>query len=335
MQTGWYAGHPTGGFGRRGGSHPDLAERLAVSVMAHHAPSSRGSRRMPWLTWTALGVVWFTWGSAYLAIRVMVRDIPPLFGNGIRFVVCGLVLMGITAVMRPQATITPDRRGLWEFTVLGLLICGLSGGFLGLGEQHVNSSIAALIGASLPFWLIVLQAMSGHRPTARDMGAAAIGFVGVGLLFLPSEGEGSTSLLGGALILGSTLSWALGSWLTPRLRPPDDVLVATSWQMLLGGLALVVIGIAAGDLGRMEVPSLESSLAYVYLTTISGVVGYVAYVWLLHNATLTQVGTFAYVNPMVAVVLGWAILGESLTALGLLASVVIIGSVVLTLQDGS
>jgi drug/metabolite transporter (DMT)-like permease len=310
----------------------------AAIAVAPSEPNSADGLGMPWRIWLALAAVSLFWGSAYLAIRVMVEDIPPMLGGGARFVLSGLLLFAWCAA-RPGAAggrgATPrlDARTLAEFTVLGMLLCGAGTGFLGLGERHVTSSVAALLVASVPLWMILLRAAARERTSWRGFAAAAVGFGGVGLLFLPAGGAGGTSVGGAALVLGAAVSWALGSWLTPRFELRVDVLVATAWQMLLGGLGLALIGAAAGEGGQLRPPSADALLAFAYLTVVSGALAYAAYIWLLHRAPLGQVAMFAYVSPLIAVVLGWAVLGETIGAITFLASAVIIASVVVTLRD--
>jgi drug/metabolite transporter (DMT)-like permease len=279
--------------------------------------------------------VYVFWGSGYVGIRVMVEDIPPMLGGGLRFIASGLLLLAWSAARRPRgvATLRIDRRQLLGLSILGMLLCAASGGFLGIGEQHVTSSLAALLAASVPLWVIVLRAGAGRRPSWAVLGSALVGFGGVGLLFLPGGQDGATSVFGATLILAGALSWAVGSWIAPRLALPGDVVLATGWQMLLGGVGLAVIGLAAGEAPQLHVPALDSAVALVYLALVSGGLGYTAYVWLLHHAPLDQISTFAYVNPLVAVALGWALLGEAVSGLTLAAATLIVGSVAVTLRE--
>jgi drug/metabolite transporter (DMT)-like permease len=287
-----------------------------------------------WRLWLALGSVYVFWGSGYLGIRVMVRDIPPMVGGGVRFILSGAILLAWFALRTQRASaLRIDRAQLGGSFVLGMLLCAASGGFLGLGERHVTSSLAALLAASVPLWVIVLRAAARERTSTLGLVGAAIGFGGVGLLMLPGGGSGETSLVGAALILTGALSWAVGSWIEPRLALPSDVILTTAYQMLLGGAGLTIIGIAAGETANLSAPSGDSVLAFSYLVLVTGLLGYTAYIWLLRNAPLEKTATFAYVNPVVAVALGWALLDETVTPATLVACAVIVGSVTMTLRE--
>jgi drug/metabolite transporter (DMT)-like permease len=318
--------------GRRGclGAHID-------ELQPH--PRSPAGYASGWPLWIGLFAVYVFWGSGYLGIRVMVRDIPPMLGSGLRYIVSGALLLGWCAFRARRRGTTAraatriDRREFAGLFSVGMLLVAGGTGLLAIGEKHVASSLAALLGASVPLWVILFRAAVRERTPALGLVGAGVGFAGVGLLFLPGHLEGGTSLLAAMLVLVSAALWALGSWIVPRIALPADIALTTGWQMVLGGVGLSLIGLAAGDAADLKTPSAASAAAVVYLVFVSGLIGYSAFVWLLHNAPIGQVSTYAYVNPLVAVTLGWAILDEHIAPMTLVAAAVIVGSVALTLRS--
>jgi len=265
--------------------------------------------------WAALGAVYVIWGSTYLAIRVMVEDVPPLLGAGARFVLAGAVLLAVLAARTGFARVRPGRRELAGAALVGLLLPAGGNGLVTVAERDVPSALAALLVATVPLWVVVLRASVGReRISLPTVAGIAVGFAGVALLLLPGNRPEGATLAGVALVLVAAASWATGSFLSPRLTLPPDPLVNTGWQMVAGGLALVAAGAAAGELPdvRLAAFSSDSLWAFAYLVVAGSLVAFTAYAWLLQHAPLTQVSTYAYVNPLVAVVLGWAILGEAL-----------------------
>lgn len=286
----------------------------------------------------ALFAVYVFWGSGFLGIRVMVRDIPPLFGTGVRFVISGLVLLA-WSTWRARRSGASGREAvrlnsgeLAAVFVVAMLLIGSGNGLLAIAEQHVDSSLAALFASTIPLWIIVFRAIAREHNPPLGIAGAVVGLLGVGLLFLPGHTSGSSSVLASVLLILSAIGWAFGSWLVPRLSLPADALVLTGWQMVLGGAGVVILGLLAGETGDLRVPSLGPAVAFVYLTFVPGLIGYVAFVWLLQNVPIGQASTYAYVNPVVAVFLGWLILDEQLTAMMLVAAAVIVISVAVTLK---
>lgn len=276
--------------------------------------------------WSALGAVYVIWGSTYLAIRVMVRDIPPLLGAGTRFLVAGGVMLAVLAA-RGHAVRVP-RGALAATALVGVLLAAGGNGIVTVAEQEVPSGLAALLVASVPLWVVVLRiVVAGERVAAATLAGVAVGFGGLGVLLLPGSRPTDATTTGVVLVLVAAASWALGSFLSPRLALPSDPLVSTAWQMLFGGVVLAVAGVAAGEPADVHAASAESILALAYLITAGSWVAYTAYAWLLQNAPLSQVATYAYVNPLVAVVLGWAILGEDLGPATLVGAGLVVASV--------
>ncbi len=280
--------------------------------------------------WSALWVVYVVWGSTYLAIAVAVETMPPLTALGTRFLAACAVL-GLALVLRrgPRALAVPwqELRGA---VVVGALLLGVGMGVLSLAEQHVPSGVAALIVAIMPLWVVILRAVTGDRPPLVTWLGVAVGIAGVVVLVGPGSAGGDAAAqrtFWSVAMLGSTACWAFGSFLQPRIRTPRDPLLMSFYEMLTGGLALTAVGLLRGEhVTDMAHATARSWWGWAYLVVVGSLVAYTAFVWLVGHAPLSLVSTYAYVNPVVAVLLGWWILGEPLT-LGLLVggAVVVVG----------
>ena len=285
--------------------------------------------------WSALGAIYVIWGSTYLAIRVMVRDIPPLLGAGVRFVIAGVLLLAILRVRRGSGAVSASRRALLAAALVGLLLAAGGNGLVTLAEQHVPSALAALLVATVPLWVIVLRRLAGgERIGTATLVSVGVGFCGVALLLLPGSRPTGVTIGGMAIVLAAAFSWACGSFASPRLDLPRDPLVSTAWQLTVGGIVLLIVGFTAGEAGRVHPAhtSADAWLALAYLIVIGSLVGYSAYSWLLQHVALSRVATYAYVNPVVAVFLGWWLLGEQLRPATIAAAAVIVGSVAVTVR---
>ena len=297
------------------------------------APQSRPSTAA---VAVALLIVYLVWGSTYLGIAIMIETLPPLLAAGVRYVTAGLLMLGgIVAYARLRRGAGPVERPTaahWRsaFIVGTLLLLGGNGGVV-LAEQFIPSGIAAVLIAMMPIWLAVFDAILNRRvPSALVIGGIVAGIVGVVILLAPAEDLATIDPLGVALVVGAEISWALGSLYAQRAPLPRSALLGTGLEMLAGGLALLLVGSLLGEIGRTDPSqfSLRSLLALAYLVVFGSIVAFTAYTWLLANVPVSTVGTYAYVNPIVAVILGALILSEPLTPRTILASVIIIGAVV-------
>jgi drug/metabolite transporter (DMT)-like permease len=277
----------------------------------------------------ALGTVYVVWGSTYLAIRVAVETMPPFLFAATRFLVAGAALYA-WAIRRGD--VEGDRPGpaQWRAALVvgGLLLAG-GNGLVSWGEQTVVSGLAALLIATVPLWMVLLgRLLLGERlgPTAAV--GLALGFGGVAALVRPI-GAAAPDPLGASIILLAALCWATGSILSRRLPLPKRALVATGMEMLAGGGVLAVMGVATGELGRFDPAAVSSAslAALAYLVVFGSLIAFTAYVWLLREAPPAVVSTYAYVNPVVAVFLGWALLGEPVYAVTVLAGAIIVVAV--------
>jgi drug/metabolite transporter (DMT)-like permease len=283
-----------------------------------------------WKVWTGLWIVYIVWGSTYLAIRVMVETVPPLLGAGARFFVAGAVMLAVLALHR---SVRPTRAQLVSALVVGLLLPGANA-VVTVAEQEVPSNLAALLIGSIPLWVILMRRAAGEAVSRASIAAVLVGFAGVALLLRPGEQSEGASLLALAACVIAAVMWASGSFASPRLRLPGDPLVASGWQMLLGGLVITVVGIVAGELPEVdpEAFSLRSVAALLYLIAFGSWLAFTAYAWLLQNAPISRVATYAYVNPVVAIVLGWLILDELITPITLVGAAIIVASVALVIR---
>lgn len=292
-------------------------------------------RPQPWKIWTALGLVYVFWGSTYLAIRYAVDGNPPLLVAGVRSLVAAALLGGYVLVRRGPAPFHASRRQ-WAMTALvGVLLLTAGNGGVTLAEDSdLPSGLAALIVAGVPLFVVLIRVAVGDRPHPRTLLGVGIGFVGLALLLLPGSRPSGVSLGPALLVVGASIVWSVGSVTASRASLPTDALVTTAGQMGAGGAMLVLLGLVRGE----NVPSTFHAGAFwalVYLVLFGSVVAFTAYSWLLRVAPVSQVATYAYVNPVVAVVLGASIGGESLTTSSVLGGLVTVVAVfVVVSQEG-
>ena len=286
----------------------------------------------------ALGIVYVVWGSTYLAIRYAIEGFPPLLSAGLRFGAAALLTLGYLAARRPAA-LRANRAQLATAAVSGILLLAGGNGMVTLAEQRVDSGLAALLIACVPLWIVILRTLLRDRPGPATALGVLIGLAGVALIFLPggSGGSGGTDPGYAALCVLAGLSWAVGSLLV-TLRPvPADPLTLTGVEMAAGGVVLLVAAAAHGELARFA-PGDASGTAWFalsYLVVFGSLVAFTAYVWLLGNAPVAIVATYAYVNPAVAVLLGALVAGERLTGAALAGGLVVLAAVALVVTAES
>jgi drug/metabolite transporter (DMT)-like permease len=282
-----------------------------------------------WMVWSALWVVYIVWGSTYLAIRVVVETLPPLLAAGARFFLAGAILYAVIALRKGFAAIKVSKRELGASALVGAALLLGGNGLVSLAEQEVSSSLAALIIASTPLWVILLRKLAGDKISRGTLVGVAIGFVGVAMLVLPG-GESNGAAIGGLIMLViAAASWAAGSFFSSRLPLPGDPFVSTAAQMVTGGVILVVAGLVTGETSGLDPSEFSGASlgAFAYLVTVGSLFAFTCYVWLLQNAPISKVATYAYVNPVIAIFLGWLILSESITTSILVGAAVIVSSV--------
>ena len=294
-------------------------------------PEPPASRRPP--IWPGMLVLYVVWGSTYLGIAIAVDTIPPFLMAATRFLIAGLVLLAWSVAREGRAFRLPSAREWRDSAIVGALLLGGGMGMVAFGEQTVPSGITALFIALMPVWVAVLgRIFLGERLPRLAVVGIVLGFAGVAILIGPSAfgGTGALAPLGLAAILISPISWSSGSlFASHRAVLPSRPLVATGAQMVSGGLVLLAMAGVSGEVGgfRIEAISTDSLIAMVYLTVIGSLLAFTAYGWLLRVAPLPLIATYAYVNPVVAVILGALVLGESIEMRTLVAGVVIIFAV--------
>lgn len=299
---------------------------------------ARPDRHAPeWQIWTALAIVYVVWGSTYLAIRVVVDTMPPLLAAGARFVTAGLIMFGLLAARRGLGGLRLSR-GEWlgaGFVGLALLLGG--NGLVSLAERDVPSALAALIVAVIPLWVVILRRLSGERVALGTVLGVVVGFAGVAVLIVPRGVDGTVNVGGMLMLVVAAASWAIGSYFSKRVGLPHDPLASTGAQMLVGGSGLLIVGLLAGEAGlfRPERFSSGSVFSLIYLVLFGSVLAYTAYTWLLQHAPVSRVATYAYVNPVVAIFLGWALLQEEVNLTMILGAAMIVVSVGLVIRTES
>jgi drug/metabolite transporter (DMT)-like permease len=286
----------------------------------------------------ALGTVYVVWGSTYLGIRVAIETLPPMLMSGVRFMTAGALLYAF-AIRRGDTVGDRPGRAQWlAATVVGgaLLLCGNGG--VAWGEQFVPSGLASLLIATVPLWMVLFaRLLFGDRLTWPARIGVAVGFAGLVLLVAPGAGGiGDAQPLATAVMLTGAACWGWGSVHARRAALPRRPLVSTAMQMLAGGGLQILAGTALGELGRVELGavSTRSLLAVAYLVVFGSLAAFTAYSWLLRNVPTALASTYAYVNPLVAVALGWALLGEQVTVRSLVAGAIILTGVALIITAG-
>lgn len=283
----------------------------------------------------AFAAVYVIWGSTYLAIKYAIETLPTFLMAGVRFTIAGAVLYCWARMTSDYER--PTRKQWRSSFIIGALLLGIGNGGVVFAEHYITSSLAALLVATTPFWIVLLSwmFMGEGRPTQKVVVGLAVGFVGVGLLISGGQsysGMGSNGqLLGIIAVLAASLAWCAGSLYGTRAASPRSAVQTAGMQMLAGGLILLVTGTVLGEWSAFDpsAVSAASAAALVYLIVFGAIVAFTAYSWLLKNASPASVSTYAYVNPAVAVLLGWAVAGEKLSATMLVGAAVVVVSVML------
>jgi drug/metabolite transporter (DMT)-like permease len=280
----------------------------------------------------SFALVYVLWGSTYLAMRVAVQHVPPYAIGSARFIISGLLMFLWCAFTGRRIRIT--RQDLVRLLAIGVLLLSLANIGVLWAEKYVPSGLAALIVAIVPIWVVALETWVFHvgKMPARGLLGLVLGIGGMAVLLWPKTISGThlgrLELLGSGILVLASLSWALGSILSHRWSFSVDVFTATGWQMTLAGLVNTAVAAATGQFSR-AVWTPSAVWATAYLVTCGSLIGFTAYIWLLEHVPPPKVATYAYVNPIVAVFLGWLLLHETVDAYTLAGSVVIIGSVAL------
>lgn len=278
----------------------------------------------------AFAAIYLIWGSTYLGIGFAVQSMPPHIMAGVRFVISGAILYGF---MRWRGVPAPKRIHWRSALIIGVFLLGLGNGSIAWAETTIPTGLAALLTAVVPLWMVVLEWVrpNGIKPRASVFGGIALGLVGMLLLVGPSALglDRPLNLIGVLILMSGTISWAIGSIYSRQAPLPESPLLLTGMEMLLGGVFLIGMSLVLGEWNGFSFTQVTtvSWLALLYLILIGSFLGFTAYVFLLQVTTPAKVSTYAYVNPIVAVFLGWALNGEQITWMTVIASAIIVAGV--------
>lgn len=283
--------------------------------------------------WGALSVVYVVWGSTYLGIEYAIRSMPPLLGMGIRFFAAGVIMLVALAIRFGPRFLVVTRRQILAMALLGALLLGLGLGMVAMAQYNeVPTGMVALLIAALPLWIAIFKVIDGAKSSPLSWLGIIIGFIGVGILLQPelSKPNNGAHIFWMLMVMVGNFGWAFGTYIAPRLDLPKSVLTVTGYQMLLGGVSMASVGLLVGeDLGDFLDATLQSWLGWIFLVLIGSIATYTAYLWLVQNAPVGLIATYAYVNPVVAIALGTIFLDEVLSITLLFGAIVVITGVAL------
>jgi drug/metabolite transporter (DMT)-like permease len=283
-----------------------------------------------------LFTLWLLWGSTYLGIALVLETMPPILANGLRFLAASIVLVVAVVALQGVRVLRITMSQLRATIVMGVMLLGVSIGTLSLAQRYVPSGIAALIVSTMPLWIVILRFRAGDRPSRLTLAGVAVGVIGLTLMLLPGgttpvSGSDRDVFLWSLAITVSSFLWALFSWRSTRYDLPSNPLTTTVYELGAAGIVLSVLGLITGERFDVSEFSTASWWGWGFLVFAS-VVAYVCYVWLLDNAAMSLVATYAYVNPVVAVFLGLWILGEPVSRDVVIGLTIVLGGVVLVVS---
>ncbi|GAY09400.1 EamA family transporter [Pseudonocardia sp. N23] len=302
------------------------------SVEADPASTRRIDR--PGAAWVAMVVVYVVWGSTYLGNRIVIADVPPLLTGGFRFLVGGIAMTLLLLVLRGPSAFRLTRAQFLTCALTGLLLPAWGNGLVTIGQENVSSGLAALLIASVPLWIVLLRRATGDRPRPATFLGVAIGIAGLAVLLLAGSSEGSAGVSGHAwwgpwVVLLAGLGWAVGTFSATKMSTPTNPLTLVAVQMTIGGVILLAVGFGKGD--RLDVGSVPavSWWAWVYMALIASCLGFSAFAYTLDRLPVSTVATYAYVNPVIAVLLGVVVVGERFSPLQVVGGLIVVAAVVL------
>lgn len=277
-----------------------------------------------------LGAVWVLWGSVYLAIRLVVNEVDPFQAMAQRFLLAGLILAVIVVVRRGWRGLRVTRSQFGTLVLTGVLLLGFGNGFQALAQvKGLPSGVAALVVAAVPAWAVLLRLATGDRPALLTLVGVVVGFGGLVLLVVLGQGAGGQMpLIGVVLCLGSSIAWAIGSFLQGTMTLPQDVFVIAAYQQLLAAVCSTLLAVGSREQFSIDY-SPRAWFALGYLVVAVSIVAFLAFTWLLTHVPLSLTATHAYVNPVVAVFMGWLVLAEPIGVPVLVGGGIVIASVVL------
>jgi drug/metabolite transporter (DMT)-like permease len=283
--------------------------------------------------WGALWVVYLVWGSTYLGIEFAIRSMPPLLAMGIRFFAAGVIMLLALALRYGPRFLLVTKRQILAMALLGALLLGMGLGMVAMAQYNeVPTGMVALLIAALPLWIAIFKVIDGAKSSPLSWLGIVIGFIGVGILLQPelSKPNNGVHIFWMLMVMVGNFGWAIGTYIAPRLGLPKNVLIVTGYQMLLGGISMASVGFLVGeDLGDFLDATLQSWLGWIFLVLVGSIATYTAYLWLVQNAPVGLIATYAYVNPVVAIALGTIFLDEVLSITLFFGAIVVITGVAL------
>ncbi len=334
LESFWFATH------HRKANQGERVETMSTTVIDKQHPvrtpasSPHSPARMTTMVLAAFAAVYVVWGSTYLAIRIGIESFPPLLLAGLRHTTVGLLLY---PVLRWKTGIRPTAANWRTAVVTGTLLLFVGNGGVSWAEQVVPSGITALLVATVSLWLVIVDWLrpGGVKPVPRVVVGLLLGFAGLALLVGPAHLGGSERVdpRGAAILVIASLAWACGSLYSKHGEMPSSAMLGMAMQSLAGGVILLIAGLFAGEFHALHIAavSLRSWLALVYLIAFGSGIGFSAYIYILHKSTAARVATYAFVNPVVALFLGWLIASETITVRTVIAAAVILTAVILVI----
>ncbi len=304
-------------------------------TQARHTPLAPSK----WLIVAAFAAVYFIWGSSYIGIRFAIETIPPFLMAGVRFILAGVILIAVSRTRLLGAPAPLPTRANWKaaFIAGALLFLGNNSMIVWSQKQGLPSGITAVLLATLPLWMVLLQwlVMGGKRPNSRTVIGMIMGMGGILLLVRPESLQGDVNPIVGLVTIGAALVWAMGSLYSRQAPLPQNPLLSTGMQLLAGGILLVMLSIISGDAAQLDLANIapRSIAAMFYLMFFPSITGFTAFVWLIRVVPPERVATYGFVNPVIALMLGVILAGETFSTQALVGAGVIVFGVFLIVTD--
>lgn len=289
------------------------------------------------LLWVNMLIVWFVWGSTYIAILFATESVPPFLAMGTRFLSAFVIMAILTGMLRGWNSLAVTRKEFASASFMGVALLGVGLGTVGLAKDYVPTGVMALIIASTPLTIVIWRVLTRDRPSRLTLIGVAIGLIGIGWMLLPGgtrpvSGSDADVVFWSLMVLISSTIWATTSFFSSRLPTPKDSFTLTTYELLSGGTALTVVGLLVGERLDFGQITARSWGGWIYLVVAGSVVAFSAFTWLINNAPISLASTYAYVNPAVAVGLGLLLYAEAITADVIVGLTVVLGGVIMVVS---
>lgn len=289
------------------------------------------------LLWVNMLIVWFVWGSTYIAILFATESVPPFLAMGTRFLSAFVIMAILTGMLRGWKSLAVTRKEFASASFMGVALLGVGLGTVGLAKDYVPTGVMALIIASTPLTIVIWRVLTRDRPSRLTLIGVAIGLIGIGWMLLPGgtrpvSGSDADVVFWSLMVLISSTIWATTSFFSSRLPTPKDSFTLTTYELLSGGAALTVVGLLVGERLDFGQITARSWGGWIYLVVAGSVVAFSAFTWLINNAPISLASTYAYVNPAVAVGLGLLLYAEAITADVIVGLTVVLGGVIMVVS---